>query len=149
MHHYFLNVVRVFSELSFHDCDISLQERVWGVAYQIPQENVEDVRNHLNFREKQGYDATVVTFHPDDESIEPFQLTIYTGDAENPFYLGPAPIDDIAKQIYRSAGESGKNTEYLLELAKAVRDLTPHVEDSHLFELEKAVISLCQNEGLS
>ncbi len=117
-----------------------LQEVVWGVAYQIQESQVENVISHLNFREKDGYEQKMVTFHPQNE--ESFNLILYVGNHDNPFYLGPAPLKDIAHQIYHAVGPSGKNEEYLLMLATAVRRLTPEVVDHHLFALEKEVLLL-------
>lgn len=123
---------------------VILQEKVWGVAYEIPPSEEERVRAHLDHREKGGYASVSVTFHPEDNTHSPFDLEIYIGTEENPFYLGPADIQDIAKQIYQSEGPSGKNTEYLFELASAMKQLVPHAYDDHLFTLEHEVRRLCE-----
>ncbi|KAK0176367.1 hypothetical protein PV328_000511 [Microctonus aethiopoides] len=39
-------------------------DEVWGVAYKIASENVDSVVNHLDFREKGGYERKTVLFHP-------------------------------------------------------------------------------------
>ncbi len=122
---------------------------MWGVAYEIPPEEEADVRAHLDFREKDGYRAVCVTFHPEDNRLESFDLEIYVGNEDNPFYLGPAELEDIAHQIYHSEGPSGKNTEYLFELAEAMRQLVPHVRDDHLYNLEQHVRKLCEANGHS
>ena len=126
-----------------------MQECVWGVAYKIPADQVESVKSHLDYREKGGYTSVNVTFHPEDPSILPFDLTIYIATKENPEYLGPSAIDNIAHQIYHSVGPSGKNTEYLFKLVHAVTELMPHVKDSHLIELNQAVHKIQQTNGLS
>lgn len=121
-----------------------MQECVWGVAYKIPTNQVDKVRDHLNFREKGGYEAVPVVFHPQNTDIEPFKLDIYIGTSDNPFFLGPANIEDIASQIFQSEGPSGKNTEYLFELAAAMKQLVPEVQDKHLYDLEREVLRLSQ-----
>ncbi|XP_067012961.1 putative glutathione-specific gamma-glutamylcyclotransferase 2 [Anabrus simplex] len=124
------------------------EDKVWGVAYEIAQEDEEYVINHLDFREKGGYDKKSVLFHPSEpdpnnptssKTMEPFELVIYVGSEENRWFAGEADIDSIARQIASSVGPSGTNREYLYNLAAAMRKLAPGVIDDHLFALEKAV----------
>lgn len=115
------------------------EDKVWGIAYEISYENEEMVRKHLDYREKGGYKFVNSRFHPFDKTEQDFDIGIYIGSEDNPNYLGPASLDDIANQIYRSEGPSGKNIEYLLNLAHAVRHELPGIDDPHIFELEKRV----------
>lgn len=62
--------------------------RVWGVAYKIKNEDIDQVTKHLNFREKNGYIQNSVTFHPKDENIQPFDLTLYIATEDNESYAG-------------------------------------------------------------
>ena len=119
------------------------QDVVWGIAYEISAEDARDVREHLDFREKCGYETQTVLFHPNDDNIAPFQLEIYVGTPQNPHFLGPASLDVIANDIFKSRGPSGTNMEYLFNLASAVRSTLPADNDSHLFELDKRVKELC------
>lgn len=112
---------------------------VWGVAYKIKSEDVEQVTKHLDFREKNGYEKKIVTFHPKDQVEGSFSLTLYVATEENNSYAGPASIEDIAKQVVSCSGPSGTNKEYVYNLAEAMRDLVPSVRDDHLFQLESAV----------
>ncbi|XP_012532225.1 putative glutathione-specific gamma-glutamylcyclotransferase 2 [Monomorium pharaonis] len=43
-------------------------DEVWGLAYKISSENIENVVNHLDFREKGGYIKKTVLFYPCDFS---------------------------------------------------------------------------------
>ena len=123
------------------------QERVYGVAYQIPKGQEEDVTSHLDFREKGGYEKRSVIFHPTDTDYRSFSLDIYIGTEDNPFYLGPASLHELAHQIYNASGPSGPNTEYLFQLAEAMRLVVPGIKDPHLEELEGAVRNLCEMNG--
>ncbi|CAH1155750.1 unnamed protein product [Phaedon cochleariae] len=116
--------------------------RVYGIAYKIPNSDIEQVVNHLDYREKGGYERQSIIFHPIDENEKPFEITIYLASLDNFNYAGPADLKDIAEQILRSNGPSGPNIDYVSNLAESMRTLFPYVHDEHLFELEKILIEL-------
>ena len=111
---------------------------VWGVAYKIPLESCENVRNHLDHRERGGYTRVYVTFNPREKNIKPFKIMLYIGTSDNPQYM-PADDEEIARVIKDSIGPSGPNTEYLFNLAEYVRNNIPEDQDSHLFGIERLV----------
>lgn len=147
------------------------EDQVWGLAYKIASENIDNVVNHLDFREKGGYTRKTVLFHPcnppvtmDPQTLNsqisnnslleknpivpvtptaseeiPFYLTIYIGSEENPNFAGAESIETIARHIIEGRGPSGTNTEYLYNLAAAMRLVAPGIHDEHLFTLEEAV----------
>ncbi|XP_058790614.1 putative glutathione-specific gamma-glutamylcyclotransferase 2 [Phymastichus coffea] len=117
-------------------------DEVWGCAYKIAGENVESVTQHLDLRERGGYERVDVLFHPLRHSQmqkQSFHLFIYIGHEDNPNFAGYEDIDTIAGHIAECAGASGHNTEYLYNLATAMRSIAPKVHDDHLFDLENAV----------
>ncbi|ORE04165.1 ChaC-like protein [Rhizopus microsporus var. microsporus] len=93
----------------------------WGVAFKIPSDDVEATRAYLDHREK---------------------ALVYIATTDNEAYVGPAPLEEMAKQIYETYGPSGWNAEYLLNLAEALREISPGVRDDHVFELEALVKKL-------
>lgn len=99
-----------------------------GMAYLITPA----VFAHLDYREKNGYlrFATEMTFEDDAHA----EGLIYIAGASNPAYLGPAAESAIARQIAGASGPSGRNQDYLLQLAQALRALGKN--DPHVFAIE-------------
>ena len=119
------------------------QEATYGVAYEVNTSDVPEVTMYLNHREKGGYTTKHVLFYPsDDLYMPPFEVLLYIATENNPEYLGPAPVSSIARQIVNSAGPSGCNVEYLMELARSMKEIAPIHYDEHLFTLEAEVIKL-------
>lgn len=109
----------------------SRDETCVGVAYQVESH----VFDHLDHREKNGYERVVVRLTLSDG--EDVDGVVYIAPTDNFAFLGDAPLGEMARHIRAAAGPSGKNVDYLLELAAALRDLGAH--DPHVFALEAAV----------
>jgi len=106
--------------------------RCYGRAFLVEP----DVFEHLDHREKNGYErVTVETFFDDEQASG----VVYIAARGNIAFLGDAPPEDIAAQIHRSAGPSGTNIEYVLELARTLRHLD--IQDSLVFEIEALALA--------
>ncbi|KAI9282629.1 ChaC-like protein [Sporodiniella umbellata] len=118
----------------------------WGVAFKIPSDDAEATRAYLDHREKNGYTVhTVDVYSLENDAIPAVKnALVYIGTTDNEAYVGPAPSDQIAQQIYSTYGPSGWNAEYLLNLAEALREISPGVKDDHVFELETKVKQIIQ-----
>ena len=108
----------------------------FGMAYQVTA----DVFEHLDHREKNGYlrHEVVITLTDKKQSREVLGL-IYIADESNEAYLGPASEREIAEHIANSCGPSGENSEYLLSLAKSLRELG--AVDDHVFAIEEYLLN--------
>ncbi|KAJ3518274.1 hypothetical protein NMY22_g13761 [Coprinellus aureogranulatus] len=115
-------------------------DTVWGVAYTIDPAHVAEVREYLDYREKDGYTMETLDIYGHDENGKDIVLIhnayCYVGRNDNPSFIGSEPLTELADTIWRSVGPSGPNKEYLYRLADAVRELSPDSWDSHLFSLE-------------
>lgn len=119
-------------------------EACWGVAYRIAGGDQDSVLAKLDYREKGGYRLAEVSirftaagggrFAGPDGRVGGL---VYLATAENPNYLGPAELADIAAQVRASRGPSGHNVEYVLRLAGALEDLG--AEDDHVFGVARLV----------
>ena len=99
-----------------------------GVAYLVEA----PVFRQLDHREKNGYLRVEAEMTFADGSNATGLTYIATPD--NEAWLGQASEYEIARHISAAAGPSGPNDEYLLELARSLRELGQH--DAHVFTIE-------------
>ena len=117
------------------------------MAFNIRDTEEKEVRAYLKERET-GYATKDVLFYPSyNHNMPPFKVSLYIATESNPDYLGHAPVPSIAKQIVNSAGFSGCNVEYLMELARSMREIAPSHNDEHLFKLEDEVVKMLTANG--
>ena len=102
-----------------------------GMAFRVEA----SVFAHLDEREKNGYlrVAAEMTFADGSTATG---LT-YIASPENDAYLGEASEYEIAQHICRAEGARGTNSDFLLDLAEALRELEQH--DDHVFAIEKHI----------
>lgn len=140
----------------------SAPQKVWGVAYRITADKVDQVKEYLDIREINGYTIHYTPFHPaaaaasvtdptcldpvdpHDPSVMPsshgpIQTLVYIGTPDNAQFVGPQDPQALAEHIYRSEGPSGLNRDYLLELEKALDALSPDSGDEHVTDLSNRV----------
>jgi cation transport protein ChaC len=124
------------------------EDVVWGVAFTIDPLYAAEVRAYLDYREKDGYTLERVDVHGpalhvgEKEGHDAASMVLvrgaecYVGRNDNPSFVGSETLEGLADTIWRSVGPSGRNKDYLYNLAAAVRALAPEAYDSHLFALE-------------
>jgi cation transport regulator ChaC len=105
-----------------------------GVAYRVAPQARREVLATLDHRERGGYERTRVALQLRGRPAPLLDALTYRATRENPNYLGPAPLNEIALQVREAEGPSGTNEEYVLRLAQALRELG--AEDAHVFALE-------------
>ncbi len=106
-----------------------------GMAYEVTP----DVFEHLDHREKNGYLRFFTEFEWLD-GLGAVEGLVYVAGPTNDAYLGETSEPEIAAHIARSKGPSGLNSEYLLKLAEALRELGEH--DEHVFAIERELLKL-------
>lgn len=135
----------------FKDADESPEgDIVWGVMYSIDPRHATEVREYLDHREKNGYSPQSVDVYgfekdadgKEKETLVQKETLVYVGLPDNEAFVGPSPLPTLAERIFTCQGPSGRNDEYLLNLAIVTRKLSPQSVDSHLFELERRVLQL-------
>ncbi|KAL3227192.1 hypothetical protein MRX96_024163, partial [Rhipicephalus microplus] len=104
---------------------------------------------YLDEREAQlgGYSVSFVQFRPRDPREEPFPALVYIATANNPLYLGPASSVQLADEVMAAKGFCGANSEYVLKLARFMREEVPDCWDDHLFTLESLLKTRLKDSG--
>ncbi|KAI8624643.1 ChaC-domain-containing protein [Xylariaceae sp. FL1651] len=126
---------------SLADVHDSAPSKVWGTAYRIKAAHVAEVKEYLDIREINGYTIHYTPFHPADGSAS-IRTLVYIGTPDNDQFVGPQDPQALAKHIYGSEGPSGLNRDYLLELEKALDELSPESGDAHVTDLSNRVREL-------
>ena len=103
----------------------------WGRGYRIADELRQQVLDHLDYREKGGYERLLLSMHF--KAGDSIKGLTYHATAENPEYLGEASSREIAAQVRASVGPSGPNVEYVLQLDKSLGQM--NAADSHVSEI--------------
>jgi len=125
-------------------------DTVWGIAYTIDPVHEKEARVYLDHRERNGY--TLETMDVYDIVDGEVRVVIhnchcYVGRPDNPAFTGSEPLDKLSHHIWQSIGPSGRNKDYLYQLAEAVHKLSPASRDAHLFALEAKVRELDSKFG--
>ena len=109
----------------------SPKSRCFGKAFKVEHE----VFEHLDHREKNGYLRHEIPIYL--ANNQQVQGLVYIAGPQNSAFLGDASISHIAKQIFHSTGPSGRNRDYVYQLADALRHYNE--ADPHVFALEQAL----------
>jgi cation transport regulator ChaC len=121
--------------------------RCWGAAFRLHPDDRERVLRQLDQREKGGYRRLDEPVYEREEG-DPFaHALVYVATPDNRNYLGCAPLRDIAAQVIEAEGPSGPNREYVIELARALRDM--NARDDHVFRLERVLRSMIEDRERS
>lgn len=120
----------------------SEKDYVWGVCYEVSEENIEKTLQYLDHREKGGYARDSVIVYKNTEDTLPLleNVLVYTATETNPDYLGELDEYLIAKQILSCHGPSGSNLEYFMRLSMCLRE--HNVIDEHICSIEKYIIQI-------
>ncbi len=104
-----------------------------GMAYQCAGKEAENILKVLDIREKGGYHREAVRLFFQDGSTT--DGIVYVAGPDNSDYLGEASTSDIAVQVNSARGPSGPNSEYVRQLANALRSMG--ADEPHLYEVEQ------------
>lgn len=104
--------------------------RTTGAAYAVETAAAPAIMAALDHREQGGYDRLALPLYDARGGMLAVQAEIYVATPENPNWLGDAPIDVMVAQIQSAVGPSGRNVDYVLTLAQALRELGSH--DAHV-----------------
>ena len=113
-------------------------ERCWGVAYEVSEEDKEDVLRNLDIREQAGYDRVFEPVHLRSGDPAVADALMYVAREDNPCFVGPCDRDALIRCIRSAEGPSGSNRAYVQTLATSLRKMG--AEDLEVFELADAIL---------
>ena len=102
-----------------------------------------EVREYLDIREINGYSIQYTPFHvpktyaASHDLPAPIDCLVYVGLPNNPQFMGPQNVQDLAEHIVKSRGPSGENKDYLYGLDQALIELGEGSEDEHVHDLAR------------
>lgn len=108
----------------------------WGVAYRVSAAVWDEVVVQLDDRESGGFERHEVQVRLREPAARVAAL-VYVAGPRNPNFLGPAPLEEMAAQMRTARGKSGANSEYVLRLASALREIDG--EDEHVVRVAAEV----------
>ena len=114
--------------------------RCEGLAYRVHPEDADEVLATLDIREKGGYRRAQLEVELGGDTPRSVGCITWLADPDNEGYLGPAPLEQIAAQVWSAHGPSGPNREYVLKLDATLARLG--VEDLHVTSLARSVRAL-------
>ncbi|KAL4603325.1 gamma-glutamylcyclotransferase 2-1-like [Castanea sativa] len=107
----------------------------WGAAYRVEGDPERErlAMEYLERRECEYDQKTLVNFYKEEDSLQPALtgVIVFTSTLDkesNKYYLGPAPLEEMARQIATADGPCGNNRDYLFLLEKALSQIG-HEED--------------------
>ncbi|KAK9279401.1 hypothetical protein L1049_013080 [Liquidambar formosana] len=116
----------------------------WGTAYCVRggPEKERAAMEYLERRECEYDQKTLIDFYAEEDTLKPALTGVIvftsTPDKEsNKYYLGPAPVDEMARQIATAFGPCGNSRDYLFSLEKAMFDIGH--KDDYVIELANEV----------
>ncbi|KAG6770913.1 hypothetical protein POTOM_026615 [Populus tomentosa] len=124
----------------------------WGAAYCVRggPERERLAMEYLERRECEYDKKTRVDFYKEGEPSEPALtgVIVFTSTPDkvsNKYYLGPAPLEEMARQIATAHGPCGNNRDYLFSLERAMFAIGH--EDDTVIELAKEVRRVLGTKG--
>ena len=114
----------------------SPEDTCWGTAYRLSTNTARETIGNLDYREKGGYEQLRTTIEFIDNTA--VNGVTYIARPGNEHFLGAASDDEIAEQIRSSAGPSGSNKEYIIELNNTLQ--SHNIQDTHVEKLTRLVL---------
>eukprot|EP01084_Bolivina_argentea_P131511 232115_1 len=111
-----LDINTLENKYSIKHSKFKTDKNVYGRAYRIPDNKIEEVVKDLDFREKGGYSRMITKIHlVKNNKIEIVNGLVYVAKIDNPHFRYLS-MDECVPIIAKSIGPSGKNIDYLYNL---------------------------------